>query len=424
MFSIPVQNAIKVNVLDEAPVIISIQDTDQNIVWANKAYCKATGRSLQNIQGKKCYSIWGLSHCCRGCPVTIAIETGEQNEAELTPWNQDNWPTSQGSWLSKASPLKNEDGIIIGGIETAFEITDIKEAQREREQLLYDKEERVKELKCLYDIANSIQKFSTRETLFQDVVSLIPNGLQFSDIARGKITFEGKEYFSKPFKETEWKQSCDLVINGETLGSIEVYYLEEHPFLKEEKELIEGITISIENAIMRNRAEEELKGRISRRTDELKVTEEMLSKAFENSPIGKALVALDGSWLKVNTELCRILGYSEKELLAKTFQAITHPEDLGEDLENVNRVLAGEINTYEMEKRYVHKQGHFVWAQLNVSLVRGSDSDPLFFVSQIQDITQRRENARALIENRERFELLTSQLWFAKNKSRTKNMRI
>ena len=120
-------------------------------------------------------------------------------------------------------------------------------------------------------------------------------------------------------------------------------------------------------------------------------SEERFSGAFEQAPIGMALVSSEGRWLKVNQSICDIVGYSKAELLASTFQEITHPEDLAPPiLENVRRVLAGEIQTYQMEKRYFHKDGHIVNVLLNVTLVRDNHGQPRYFISQIQDITERR----------------------------------
>lgn len=127
-----------------------------------------------------------------------------------------------------------------------------------------------------------------------------------------------------------------------------------------------------------------------RAEEQLKESEHRFREAFENSAIGMALVAPDGKWLKVNKQICEITGYTEQELLSKTFQDITHPEDLNLDLDNVQSLLEGKIENYQMEKRYFHKYGHTVWVLLSVSLIRSEDGTPVHFISQIEDITQRK----------------------------------
>jgi PAS domain S-box-containing protein len=128
-----------------------------------------------------------------------------------------------------------------------------------------------------------------------------------------------------------------------------------------------------------------------RAADRLRDSEERFRAAFTHSAIGIALLSLDGHWLQVNAALCRILGYSEAELLSTTFQALTHPDDLEPNREFVRQALAGEISHYEMDKRYVHKDGRVIWALLTVALVRNASNEPLYFVSQLQDITERRQ---------------------------------
>ncbi|MBU4514714.1 MAG: diguanylate cyclase [Proteobacteria bacterium] len=123
----------------------------------------------------------------------------------------------------------------------------------------------------------------------------------------------------------------------------------------------------------------------------------IFANAFRYASIGMALVGPDGTWLKVNNALCSMLGYTSRELLSKKFQDITHPEDLEEDLVYVNRVLAGAIDTYQMEKRYFHRDGHIIDVLLSVSLVKESDGTPQFFISQIQDITRRKQAEQELL---------------------------
>ena len=118
--------------------------------------------------------------------------------------------------------------------------------------------------------------------------------------------------------------------------------------------------------------------------------------AFNNAPIGMALLDLDGRWLQVNSALCLITGYSQARLQATTLRAITHPEDVGLDKQGIRALLAGEAPNSQCEKRYVHAWGHHVWVQETTSIVRDEAGVPQYFVTQVQDISERKELARRL----------------------------
>lgn len=129
---------------------------------------------------------------------------------------------------------------------------------------------------------------------------------------------------------------------------------------------------------------------VSKRLEE--IAEENATRfisAFEYSPNGMALVGLEGQWMMVNEALSQMLGYSQEELLQLTFQDVTHTEDLDADMTLLRRTLGGKINTYSIEKRYIHKNGDIVYGLLNVSLIRDTDHNPLYFISQINNITKR-----------------------------------
>jgi PAS domain S-box-containing protein len=138
----------------------------------------------------------------------------------------------------------------------------------------------------------------------------------------------------------------------------------------------------------------------------LRESREQFTGAFQDAAIGMALVGTDGQWLQVNRALCEIVGYTEEELLATNFQAITHPDDLETDLAYVKQLLEGKISTYHMEKRYIHKLGNIIWIQLNVSLVHDIESRPAHFISQIQNITDRKRVAEELRESEARLQAI------------------
>lgn len=124
--------------------------------------------------------------------------------------------------------------------------------------------------------------------------------------------------------------------------------------------------------------------------ERLYLSEELFRNAFDNAPIGQALVSPDGRWLRVNYAVCRLLGCTKEELYRTSFQDITHPEDLNEDLNLMHEVLDRKRTGYQIEKRYRHVRGHYVWALLNVSLIRNDDGTPRYFLSQIQDISEQK----------------------------------
>ena len=128
-----------------------------------------------------------------------------------------------------------------------------------------------------------------------------------------------------------------------------------------------------------------------RAASKLRDSEQQFRVAFTHSAIGMALVSLDGDFLQANGTLCQMLGYSETELLSMKFQLLTVPEDLVLDLAYVRKAIAGEISHYEIEKRYLHKDGRIVWALLTAALVRDAADKPLYFVSQVHDIGERRQ---------------------------------
>jgi PAS domain S-box-containing protein len=129
------------------------------------------------------------------------------------------------------------------------------------------------------------------------------------------------------------------------------------------------------------------------RVPELAAAEERWRLTIDNAPVGIALVGLDGHFLRVNAALCRILGYPADDLLALDFQQLTHPDDLDTDLHFLEQLVAGDIPSYRMRKRYLHAQGHHVWADLSVSLVRDSEGTPIHFVSHVADLTEEVEAA-------------------------------
>lgn len=145
---------------------------------------------------------------------------------------------------------------------------------------------------------------------------------------------------------------------------------------------------------------------------------QFFSKSFvHNTTIGIAFVGIDGKWLEVNQALQKMLGYGREELLALTFQDITHEEDLLEGIDLLTRMLDNQLMTYQLEKRYVHKDGSTLWALVSVTLIRNNNQTPRFFISRIIDITEHKRmlemlesQNQALQQNRQLLQKQIQQL--------------
>jgi len=175
--------------------------------------------------------------------------------------------------------------------------------------------ERLKELSCLYRIDEiSRREGITIEEVLKETAQLIPPSWQYPEITGGRITFEGKKYETRNFKKTKWTQSADIIIGKKKEGLVEVCYLEEKPeidegpFLKEERDLINAIAERLRQFIERARAEENLKS-----------SEERLRIIFEYAPDGYYLNDFKGNFVDGNKAAAKLTGYKRDELIGKSF---------------------------------------------------------------------------------------------------------
>ena len=135
-------------------------------------------------------------------------------------------------------------------------------------------------------------------------------------------------------------------------------------------------------------------------------SEEMLRLAMDNAPIGMTLAAPDGGWLRVNRALCRIVGRTEEEMRGLTFRDITHPDDLDNDLALLQKIIAGELDSGQLHKRYLKPDGSCVWARVSGAAARREDGEIACLIVQVEDVTEERRAARDLAAQEARFRLL------------------
>jgi PAS domain S-box-containing protein len=189
------------------------------------------------------------------------------------------------------------------------------------------------------------------------------------------------------------------IFRGEKIVGVFGVGNKEQDYTPEDIELLTILGDLAWDIVLRKRAEEALRA-----------SEERFRLIFDRSPAGSAIIGPDFRLQMVNDSLCRFLGYSEDELRGRTFADITHPEDREHDLALVHQLLAGEIEDFDREKRYLHNNGETLWARVHVTLVRDADGQPLFFLPIILDIRERKEAEQALRESEARFRQLLESL--------------
>ena len=183
----------------------------------------------------------------------------------------------------------------------------------------------------------------------------------------------------------------NAVVSGEEVHFEEFYaplgkWFEVHAYPSEE-----GLAIYFRDVTERRQSEKQLRE-----------AEERFRSAFDNTPVGMALVGLEGRYLQVNRAFRELLGYTEEELLGKTYMDLTYAEDYETSRSYARQIDSGALDNYTLEKRYVHAGGYPVWVSLSISLVKDAAGDPLYYVAQIQGIEERKQAEAALRNDTER----------------------
>jgi PAS domain S-box-containing protein len=185
-----------------------------------------------------------------------------------------------------------------------------------------------------------------------------------------------------------------LVTGSRCFGSLNIYSGETEAFDDAEVQLLKRLADDVAYGIAALRMREEQ----SNMEAALREREIALQRTFDQSPIGAGIVSLDGRFLRVNETLCQMLGYTVEELQERSFREISHPDDLGRDLHNIELLEAGDIDLYETDKRYFRKDGSVMWGHLSVCAVKDPAGKALHFLPMVQDITERKQNETLLLE--------------------------
>ncbi len=257
----------------------------------------------------------------------------------------------------------------------------------DRERLVHRLGERVKELTALHRTAGIFQQPRAIPELLQEIVSILPSAWQYPEITAARIVYGGNEYCSGHFHESGWQQSARFLTVDGSEGTVDIFYTEERPpedegpFLAEERDLINSLAEMLRIYLDRKLAE-----------DALLESEERFRITFEQAAVGIIHVGTDGRILRANRKFCDIVGYSYDEVVRQTLQDITCIHDAEPEAENREKLAAGRIGAYSIEKRNIRKDGKPVWVNETVSLVRDTSGEPVYFIFVLEDITERKQS--------------------------------
>ncbi|WP_171183642.1 PAS domain S-box protein [Alienimonas chondri] len=204
------------------------------------------------------------------------------------------------------------------------------------------------------------------------------------DLSADPLCEQFRDFMASHDLKAVWSNPI-FAADGAVLGTFAIYH--DHARVPNDRDFKVVDPLVHTAAVVVERAATD--ARTLRLADELKQSERRFRGTFDNVGVGVAHVGLDGSWLEVNRRLCEIVGYPEDELRALTFQDITHPDDLSNDLELFGRLLSGEIPSYTMRKRYFHKSGEVIWIQLTVAMQLTAEKEPEYAISVVENITEK-----------------------------------
>jgi len=333
-------------------------------------------------------------------------------------------------WISDQSSLisRDKNGQLLRVTGVMRDITDRKKAELAQQKLLHDVGERMKELNCMYEVSMLTENTQTHlKDVLQKITNILPLSWQYPEITCSKITFENKEYTSSDFEESKWIQKTNILIDNEVQGRIEVFYKQEMPesdigpFMKEEQNLIEAVSKSITNFILRKRAEKELlksyeslEEKVKERTRELKESEEKSRLIIESAGEGILGVDMNGNTTFINGSALKMLGYEGKELIGENIHDLVHHKT--EDGENYP------IENCPMSDTYLHGnvneiENEVLWRKDGSSFPVKYTSQPIFKKKKVvgavitfNDITQRKEAEKKIKENEEQFRTLVGNI--------------
>jgi len=372
---------------DTMPDLIMILNTEYRVVRANKAMADRLGSTTKDLVGQICYDAFhGTEKPTGHCPHARLMADGLAHSAEV---HEDRLG---GDFLVSVNPLHDPDGKLTGSVHVARDITARKQAEEALRKRTNELDVRVKELNCLYGISHLVEKEDVSlEEILQRTVDLIPSAWRYPEAACARIILEDREFTTKTFQETPWKQKSDIIARGHQVGFLEVCYLAEKPesdkgpFLKGERSLIQAITERLGRIIERKRAEEELRA------------EKAFSESMLNAMVDTVFVfdPDTGKPLRWNKAFNEISGYADEEIVSIQAPDGWYDEaDLKRAEATTKKVFRDGRATVEMS--LIAKDGRLIPTEYTGSLVKNTEGKPEYILAIGRDITERKRAREAL----------------------------
>ena len=360
-------------VFDSVTDPFTIYDREFRIIKANQALQDLFELPEEQLIGRSCHEVFHQREViCDDCHVQEVFRTGEPRILEKCV------PAPDGServFEVHSYPIKDHQGLVIRAVEHAREITVRKRAEEE-----LGRYKRI--VSAVHDPMSFIDSTYTYRTI-NDAYTEIFKRTREEIIGHSVAEIFGTEIFEKQIKG-----HLDRCLTGEEVhyldwfdfpdGKRRCMHIGYYPFFENDKS-VSGVVVNALDMTALELSEEALRE-----------SEERFRHAFENASIGMCLVDTEGRLMKVNNRMCKIFGYSQEELEGMTVNDITHPDYLDVSPRFIQRASSGEITHAEFEKQYYHKKGHIVWGQVTSSLVRDDSGAPLYFISHVKDITERK----------------------------------
>lgn len=421
-----VSNTLLDRVFASPHSMIAYMDPDFNFLRVNRAYGVADGRDPDWFVGKNHFDLYPNSE--NQAIFRKVVETGTPYFASGKPFEYDEHPERGTTfWDWSLYPLQSKDGQVSGLVLNIVNVTERVRAEQALRKSTAELERRVTDRTAELQSANAglaaaneelTVEIEQREQVEKQIrvqltaLESAANGIVITDRS-GSIVWVNPAFaqltgytpeevigqnprvlksgqHDRSFYGQLWGRilAGDVwfgeVVNRRKDGSLYVEEMSITPVRQADGEITHFIAIK-QDVTRRIKAEQAIRE-----------SEERFRRIFEEGPLGMATVGLDFRLSRANARFCGMLGYTEKELVGRTFAEITYKEDIGKDLPLAGRLLRGEIPFFRLEKRYVTKDGAPVWAELTASTIRDQEGRPLYFLGMIEDITERKRSEGAI----------------------------